>query len=284
MLISSCWFCSLKIPAWRLAVTGKKEVLFPTSHQSTTWSCLCNRGEGGYKQLSWEGAGGIFQSQSTKICNPYSSQGRLLSIVPWYLSSPNTESLGLLIWVITEGREHCCCTEDFSKGQFSGNIPPDKSSPNQMWRMFKTRESRGRENQGEGVRWEVESSDEHNRSDDFCLLQRDIEPIFHPCFIWFTLWSPIITDGNLKRSEKEWKESLFLARSKHQPGTTQLQEKPWKRKSIVLMAHIAGYTVWQGDLANLSEWAVWQCVEMVMQTSMLGMSGTSVCQIDFGLG
>lgn len=41
-----------------------------------------------------------------------------------------------------------------------------------MRRMFKTRQSRARENQGEGVRWEVESSDEHNRSDEFCLLQR----------------------------------------------------------------------------------------------------------------
>lgn len=89
----------------------------------------------------------------------------------------------------------------------------------------------------------------------------DVQPVFQPCFIWFTLCSPSITVGNLKRSEKEWKESLFLARSKHQPGTTQLQEKPQKRKSIVLMARIAGYRVWQSHLANLSEWAVCQRVE-----------------------
>lgn len=89
----------------------------------------------------------------------------------------------------------------------------------------------------------------------------DVQPVFHPCFIWFTLRSPSITDGNLKRSEKEWKESFFLAKSKHQPGTTQLQEKPRKRKSIVLMAHIAGCRVWQSHLANPPEWAGWQWAE-----------------------
>lgn len=83
----------------------------------------------------------------------------------------------------------------------------------------------------------------------------DTQPVFHSCFIWFTLCSPSITDGNLKISEKGWKESLFLARSKHQLGTTQLQDKP--RKSIVLVAHIPDYRIWWGHLANLPKWAVW---------------------------